>query len=285
MSFDSTALEAALAHGPVVRVLILSVKGSAPRDAGTAMLVWDGGQSGTIGGGALEWDAIQRARSLIASGSPIVETIPLGPSLGQCCGGAVRLLWERFDTAPNLPFARRIEGDAPEPQWNTSALQEKDGWLREEPQPEQPTLWVWGAGHTGRAVARMGQPFFAVRLVDLEPEAFPPPMDGVDFLPTANPTQLVPHCATDAHHVILTRSHDLDLQLCDAVLRRGFASAGLIGSETKWARFRKRLEALGHKSDDISRIVCPIGTTKTGRSPDAIALSVIYTLQTFGRLG
>ena len=76
----------------------------------------------------------------------------------------------------------------------------------------------------------------------------------------------------------MTFSHDLDFALCDALLRHGFGQAGLIGSNTKWARFRKRLEALGHEKQAISQIICPIGTPSFGKDPQAIAVSVAAAL-------
>jgi len=82
----------------------------------------------------------------------------------------------------------------------------------------------------------------------------------------------VPHAPARADHLIVTYSHDLDLKLCDALLRHDFASCGLIGSATKWARFRSRLAALGHSEAEISRIACPIGDPALGKHPQAIAV-------------
>ena len=84
----------------------------------------------------------------------------------------------------------------------------------------------------------------------------------------------MPHAPHDAHHLILTYSHALDLALCHGLLGHGFARAGLIGSATKWARFRSRLGALGHAPAQIARIRCPIGTPGFGKHPQAIAIGV-----------
>ena len=100
MAFDLNALRAAVAaHGRVSRVVITDVQGSSPREVGAAMLVWDGGQSGTIGGGALEYQAAQQAFTREG-----FSRHPLGPELGQCCGGAVTLLTEVFDAARIAPL-------------------------------------------------------------------------------------------------------------------------------------------------------------------------------------
>ena len=98
MSFDRDALiSACRAHGTVARVVVAATKGSAPREVGAAMLVWDDGMSGTIGGGALEHQAMYAARAGLTPGRFEVSHHPLGPALGQCCGGAVTLLTETYD--------------------------------------------------------------------------------------------------------------------------------------------------------------------------------------------
>ena len=115
MSFDVQGLRNALEqHGRVARVVIASHQGSSPREAGASMLVWDGGQSGTIGGGALELEAARRALEATAT---TVTRVPLGPALGQCCGGSVTLVTEVFERLPDVSnnYLRRVEGNATEP--------------------------------------------------------------------------------------------------------------------------------------------------------------------------
>ena len=102
--------------------------------------------------------------------------------------------------------------------------------------------------------------------------------EGVTQLVAADPPRAVPHAPADAHHLVLTYSHEIDLALCHALLSHGFASAGLIGSTTKWARFRKRLEQLGHSDASILRIACPIGDPTLGKAPQAIAIGVTALL-------
>ena len=82
----------------MARVVVAAIRGSTPREVGTAMLVWPDGQDGTIGGGTLEWEATAHARAALASGADRLDQMPLGPALGQCCGGAVTLLTEIWDT-------------------------------------------------------------------------------------------------------------------------------------------------------------------------------------------
>ena len=96
MSIDREELRRCLAgRDQVVRVVVAETQGSTPREAGTAMIVWQDGQSGTIGGGALEFQATEAARQQLAAGVPArLERMPLGPALNQCCGSAMTLLAE-----------------------------------------------------------------------------------------------------------------------------------------------------------------------------------------------
>ena len=108
------------AHGPVVRVVVAEAHGSAPREPGAAMTVWAEGFDGTVGGGALEWEALAEARRMLPGGAPSIRRYPLGPALGQCCGGATTLIYERIETvaAPQTTadapvHARPVSPDAP----------------------------------------------------------------------------------------------------------------------------------------------------------------------------
>jgi xanthine dehydrogenase accessory factor len=155
------------------------------------------------------------------------------------------------------------------------------GWLVEPVAEPTRQLWIWGAGHVGRALVAVLSPLPGLSLtwVDVAPDRFPddvPPI--VTVLPAADPSVLADHAPKDAEHLILTFSHALDLELCHRLLRRGFRSCGLIGSATKWARFRSRLKALGHDAAMIERIRCPIGDPALGKHPQAIAVGVAVDL-------
>jgi xanthine dehydrogenase accessory factor len=307
MSFDLAGLRDAVAReGAVVRVVVTGHRGSSPREAGAAMLVWPGGQSGTIGGGALEYQASEAARRMLARGEARrLERIALGPAAGQCCGGAVSLLYERFDAA-SLPepenglILRRVEGSggadmplavqrmlaAARGQGARPAPALVQGWMVEPVLRPGRALWVWGAGHVGRAVVGVLAPLpdFAITWVDTDAARFPAAIpDGVTQLVAASPGDLVAHALREAEHLIMTYSHALDLELCHRLLGHGFSQAGLIGSATKWARFRSRLAALGHGAEAIGRITCPIGDPALGKHPQAIALGVGAALLRQGR--
>ncbi|GAA3863689.1 xanthine dehydrogenase accessory protein XdhC [Celeribacter arenosi] len=288
MSFDLHALRAAIhAHGVVARVVVAAVEGSTPREVGAAMLVWDGGQSGTIGGGTLEFEAASRAFC-----APRLSRIALGPSLGQCCGGAVTILSEVFDSVEEITGEVYARGPGEMPFGVKKALAEARAqgtvepmllgeWMIEPVAPARRPLWVWGAGHVGRAIVGTLAPLpdFAITWVDTGAERFPDALpEGVDILYDAAPETLMRYAPENAEHLIVTFSHTLDLALCHGALLRGFASAGLIGSKTKWARFRSRLRDLGHSDAQISRICCPIGQPELGKHPQAIAVGVAARL-------
>ncbi len=283
---DLAALALALKEGPVTRVTIAAHDGSSPREAGASMLVTPTTTFGTIGGGALEYQAIQAARA--HQGPPRVTRIPLGPALGQCCGGAVTLVTERLTEAPTGPLHAVSLDGSPMPlavkrllanarsQGALPATQILQGWLIDPVTPPKTPVWLWGAGHVGRAIATTLAPLPTLQItwIDIAPDRFPD-LPGPIQLPVPDPAQAVPLAPRDAHHLILTFSHQLDLELCHRLLTHGFASCGLIGSQTKWARFRARLIALGH---DPSPITCPIGDPALGKHPQAIAIGVAHQL-------
>lgn len=299
MSFDKRALEVALAeHGQVTRVVVAEVRGSAPREVGASMFVWPGGQSGTIGGGELELEASSSAIGITA---PRLLRRALGPDLGQCCGGHVSLVFEPFTAASlaQIPekglYARRIDGASTPPLWVESArarhraqgapseLKCAEGWIIETVHQPRHPLWIWGAGHVGRALVNVLSPLpdLAITWVDTATNRFPDqPPPNVTTIPAADPALLAAHAPGNTHHLILTYSHAIDLALCDALLRRPTASIGLIGSATKWARFRSRLSAMGHSTETLAKITCPIGDPALGKHPQAIALGVGHRLLT-----
>ena len=229
-----------------IRITVTKTAGSTPRETGTQMLVWANRIEGTIGGGMLEWEAMAEARAMLSDGrDQLTRTIPLGPALGQCCGGSVTLSWERAETLSETP--RR-------------------------------PLWIYGAGHVGRAIVQVMAPLpdFDITWLDTGADRFPD--TEVTTLVAKDPAQVVKHAPVNTDHLILTYSHEIDLAICHALLSHDFHSAGLIGSATKRARFKSRLAALGHPPAQISRIACPIGDPTLGKHPQAIALGVATSM-------
>lgn len=288
MSIDlETITELCAAQGSIARVVVAEVKGSTPRDHGAVMYVWHDGQEGSIGGGALEHQATHDARRRLTTPQKIaLSHIPLGPDLGQCCGGSVALVTEVFDSS-NLPtgavYARRVashaEATAP------LGLGLSKGWFSEAISPAKTPVWVWGAGHVGRALAQTLSPHpdFEVTLIDDSTDRMPPEIQGVTPLVAKNMPSLARYSPPKARHLVMTYDHAIDLELCAALLKVPHADVGLIGSATKWVRFKRRLSALGYSSAQINSIACPIGDPRVGKHPQAIAVSVATTLLLTGQ--
>lgn len=255
-------LDARASEADCIRITVLSVRGSAPRDAGTMMHVWADGDTGTIGGGRLEFEAIRHARSMLDTGVATAEhRFALGPSLGQCCGGAVTLAFERVGSRPAL---HRV----PTPERNVAAR-----ILR--------PIFIYGAGHVSRALAPalVSRARATVTVFDPRADQVTLMADHVTCISSRRWEATVSSTPANAIHYIMTPDHEVDLTLCHQLLSRGdFAFVGLIGSATKWARFQSRLSALGHAKGEIARITCPIGDPSLGKAPESIAAGVVRAL-------
>jgi xanthine dehydrogenase accessory factor len=250
-------------HGAAALVTVQVTRGSVPREVGARMIVRpDGAFHGTVGGGALEWQALAAARDAIAAGRGPARLVDLtlGPDLGQCCGGQVTLAVETFD-------ARDAE--------KLAAL------AAAEPEESRTPLLLFGAGHVGRALVMALAPLpFAVRWIDGREDAFPPhiPVHATP-IHTADPVAALARAPIDAFILVMTHSHPLDLVVTAEALRRGFPFVGLIGSATKRARFARRFRALGIAEERIHALVCPIGVPGiAGKEPAVIAASVAAQL-------
>jgi xanthine dehydrogenase accessory factor len=239
---------------PAVVVHVLEHRGSVPREAGTRMLVAADAVAGTIGGGRLEHEAIADARRLLREGGmPHEVSVALGPSLGQCCGGAVRL---------------------------RHTLLQADDPAAWSPAPPRFTLQLYGAGHVGRAVAKLLADLpCRVSWIDEREDQFPLwPLPPHIERTCAEPVEAeIAHATPGSFCLVATHSHALDMAIAQAVLRRGdFAWFGLIGSKTKRAKFEHRLVERGFAQEQLDRIVCPIGLPGiVGKEPEVIALAVV----------
>jgi xanthine dehydrogenase accessory factor len=279
----------ALQSGPAALVTILAVEGSAPRGPGARMVVTETGLAGTIGGGALEYRSAAQARAILAlaPGSWRVQDYPLGPLLGQCCGGRVRLLVEHLENVPDAegPFAvtlsdrveRRLLPDGGPASTNAARgpLPTAGAQIVEPLETDSLPVFLFGAGHVGRAiVARAAGLPLEIAWYDSRPEAAEAP--GVML---ADEDAMVA-CAAGAPDggvvVIVTHDHGLDYRLVAAALASHARFVGLIGSRTKRARFLSRLAADGV---DAARLTCPIGLPGiTGREPEVIAIATLAQL-------
>lgn len=299
MNWLSAALDAIAAAEPAVLVTLAEAKGSTPREAGAKMLVLRGRIAGSIGGGQLEMLAIDAARRMMARGAakPELMRYSLGPDLGQCCGGAVRLLlvplsntdqewlmeWERRAQADGTATLRTDGSGAKA--WidgERAALriaEQGAEWCVLEPvRREARPVWLYGAGHVGRALATvLSELPFEVTWLDSRFDGFPEDIPaGIRYRVVPQLAADIDNAPADAIHLVMTHSHALDLEICERILRRGdFAFLGLIGSATKKARFASQLQARGHGAAALDRLICPIGLNQIpGKQPMAIAVSV-----------
>lgn len=276
----------ALRQGPAALVTILATEGSAPRGPGTRMIVTETRLAGTIGGGALEHQTIAQARAILAlaPGSWRVQDYPLGPLLGQCCGGRVRLMVEHLAQVPESdgPFAvtlgdtvRRVAGQEGERLAARGPLPVAGARFVEPAATDLLPVSMFGAGHVGRAIAARapGLPLhFAWH--DSRPEAAETP--GVVLADEAAMVACAGQAPEGSAVVILTHDHALDYRLTAAALGSRARFVGLIGSRTKRARFVSRLAADGV---DSARLTCPIGLPGIpGKEPEVIAIATLAQL-------
>lgn len=253
---------ARLADEPAIWVTVASTQGSVPRDAGTWMAVFAADCVGTIGGGNVEFQAIAHARACL-SGQPVPlqRRFALGPSLGQCCGGVMVLQFERVDAASVTTLRRRL----------TAALL---------------PVALFGGGHVGQALVQvLARLPCAVHWIDSRDGVFGDLPDGVIVTEHSDPVHAaVADLASGSRVLIMSFSHAEDLDIVAACLQRMRSARdlpyiGLIGSKTKWATFRHRLQARGFTEAELARITCPIGIAGIpGKEPEVIAIAVAAQL-------
>ena len=294
----------------VALVTVVEARGSTPREAGARMIVLpSGGFSGTIGGGALEWQALGAAQAALARGGDGVRLrdIALGPELGQCCGGRVKLAIELIGAdelelaralaareaagplvtvsrcAPDGAAERRLADAAEIAALGPAAvLLTRSGALLQRFEDAATPLHLFGAGHVGRALVLALAPLpFRVTWIDPRPGAFPERVVGaVSLLDAAEPDAALEAAPSGAFILVMTHSHALDLDIVAAALQDArFPYIGLIGSLTKRARFLARLREIGLGDAAEQRLTCPVGMTALrSKLPAAIAAGIAVEL-------
>ena len=302
----SAVAEMLAAHGTCALVTVAAVRGSAPRETGARMVVGpDGGFRGTVGGGELEWRAIGAARDALARGDAPAATLSrfaLGPDLGQCCGGSVRVLNEvfgrnRLEEVRALaareaagPFGTRgqlgaqvlaraidhtVAPDGPAVEIEGDLVVER---FRD---PRHP-VWLFGAGHVGRALMLALAPLpFDLTWIDEREGIFPAALPAwVRTVTSPDPAAELARAPSGASIVVMTHHHPLDLAIVHAALVADrFGYVGLIGSKSKRARFAHRLRDGGIPEDRIAALVCPVGMPSIrSKLPAAIATGIAAQL-------
>ena len=228
-----------------IEVRVVETRGSVPRDSGTRMWVGESETRGTIGGGNLEYAAVKMAREMLASGEAARRhKFVLGDSLGQCCGGNTTLAFTRVEEI--------------------------------ETEENAFDVLLFGAGHVGKEVARILERLpCRLTWVDARPEQFPAETKARVVIED-EPVFAVDEAPAGAFYLVMTHSHALDFEIIERVLKRTDARfVGMIGSETKAAKLRSRLDARGV---DASRLVSPIGLFKGGKHPVEVAVSAVAQL-------
>jgi len=268
METDLIRLLRQLQHEPGVLVRVARVEGSGPREAGAWVAVFADTQIGTIGGGQLEWQLTAHARAALRGGALVSpQRHALGPSLGQCCGGVVHVALEQVTLA-----------DA--------------GRLQRELSMSQVPVALFGGGHVGAALVQALAPLpFALTWIDSRDGIFPAEVPPQVSCEHSDPVHLaVNDLVAGSAVLIMSFSHAEDLDVVAQCLLRqrdnnDLPWIGLIGSKTKWASFRHRLEARGFGAEELDRVTCPIGLPGIqGKQPAVIAASVTaQLLQVFGR--
>ncbi len=279
----------------IVLATVTATKGSSPRNAGARMLITLEECWGTIGGGAVEFDIMARARTMLVSGDDGWErqhlTFALGPDMGQCCGGQMSLLLEKFSTKQESDLralsgtvtcktilSHPLDSGPPLSVEQISCMPAFSAPIK----PPLTPLFIYGAGHVSRALLpRLDGLGFEIFLVDIDDDRYPADLgDKAEKLLAKAPEAIASHAPMGAAHLVMTHSHSLDEAICLEVLTRGgFAFLGLIGSKSKRARFTKRLLAAGVAESMLELLVCPIGIDEiTGKSPSYVALSIAAQL-------
>ena len=263
---------AQLTQAPAVLVMVARTEGSAPREPGAWIAVFAGCEVNTLGGGHVEFEAIAQARVLLARYAdadasadtytvPLLRRFALGPSLGQCCGGVVHLSFERVCVADATALRQRLHA------------------------PYSPVA-LFGGGHVGKALVQvLGMLPLDVRWIDSRDEIFPASVPSNVQCEHSDPVHLtVDTLVSGSQVLIMSFSHAEDLDVVAACLRRNRAQGdlpfvGLIGSRTKWATFRQRLEARGFSGAELMQVTSPIGVPGiNGKQPEVIAIAVAAQL-------
>jgi xanthine dehydrogenase accessory factor len=271
-----------LANEDAVVISIASTQGSVPREAGTWMAVFASKIVGTIGGGHVEFEAIGEARLLLKSqetAEPYSKRYVLGPSLGQCCGGVMVIHYEKYSCLGNkyASHSQKIP---------------LNSTLKLIPPPKLQNVALFGGGHVGKAIVNILSTLpMHVMWIDSRDEIFPNALPTNVICEHSDPVQAaVNDLAADSHVLIMSFSHAEDLDIVGSCLLRQREKSdlpfiGLIGSKTKWATFRHRLQDRGFSEAELAHVSCPIGVDGVkGKEPEVIAVSVAAQLLQVGSL-
>jgi xanthine dehydrogenase accessory factor len=249
-----SAFEKTAGDGGFVLARVIEAKGSTPRETDAWMLMSEDGLFGTIGGGRLEMEAVEKARAILAGSETSELALPLGPAIGQCCGGHVTLSFEV------IPPAR---------------FKEIRSLVKTEDEAD-PEVWLFGGGHVGRALTRalLLLPV-KVHVAETRTSELMLTPEGAEQHLTALPESLVASIAPGSAVIVLTHDHALDFLIVSAALSRDdLAQVGMIGSDTKRATFEHQFIRESGDKARLSKLICPIGRKIADKRPEVIAATV-----------
>ena len=271
---------AAGVDGEAVFVTVVSTQGSAPREAGTWMAVFAKNLVGTIGGGHVEFEASKQAREFLSRRDdlePFEQRYVLGTNLGQCCGGVMTLRYEKYSTIGNKYAVYSLK----------TYIEHAEESALSDPAPQsRQQIALFGGGHVGKAIVRiLGTLPMQVMWVDSRDEIFPTEVPHNVVTEYSDPVQgAVNGLPSGSHVLIMSFSHAEDLDIVASCLQRqrdkgDLPFIGLIGSKTKWATFKHRLENRGFTEQELNHVTCPIGIAGIkGKEPEVIAVAVAAQL-------
>ena len=242
-------------NNEIVKGKILDVKGSSPNNIDDIILISQDTIFGTIGGGNLEYLVIDEAKKILDKKvKNKILSIPLGPGIGQCCGGYVQIELSLHknskDALKNESLKKNIK----------------------------PNLYIFGSGHIGQAIiSKLENINFNTFIIDSREEYLNMTnIKDINYLLSKKPWEIVSKLDDNSYFIVLTHSHDFDFKILNAVLKKNNTFVGLIGSVTKKKRFYKRLINNGHNKSIVEKIECPIGIDiGNSKDPNEIAFSII----------
>lgn len=281
-------------------ISVVATKGSTPREVGARIVAnVKGGFQGTIGGGNLEHNCIHFALNMLGDDAQNfhLEKHLLGPDMGQCCGGAVTVLIEKFNPkmqsqvqnfadaeAKGKFLARVLLADNAITREFTDGDTEQLGLtgtnqiIEEFGQPNLP-IYLFGAGHVGRALMlNLAVLPFDVTWVDSRKSEFPSAVPAnFKKIYLDKPHEILATAPSEAQIIILTHDHDVDFDIAfTALAMNRFDYVGMIGSKTKKARFKSRFKAAGLDKPLADKLNTPLGIAGiSSKKPSAIAISIV----------
>ncbi len=282
----------------IIKICVVATQGSAPRHKDSVMILQitpDGFlTSGSIGGGALEHLALTEAEKLTHSPwQRLYKKISLGSDLRQSCGGTVELLFEYLSPLEKTFYKELLTKnktafiatpyESGQPVYAVRKIANEMDIYCQPVLPSLDKLYLFGAGHVGRAVAyHVSHLNFSLHWIDFAQSRFPENADELcdEKWVMEQPSDKVKECDAGSYFLVMSHSHALDYEIVDKILHRNdFRFLGLIGSKAKSSRFRKSLIQDGHKKDVVEKLVSPIGLVRTpDNTPHAIAVSVVVQL-------